>query len=313
MSNCSCNICNKKHQSSRHCRGSCSLSHTFCVPFCIPSQGRIGPIGPTGASGGIGSTGEIGPTGSTGEIGPTGSTGEIGPTGSTGEVGPTGSTGEVGPTGSTGEVGPTGSTGEVGPTGSSAITELGAFFGMPAGPSNTGINDYPATIATSAIGPSVAGLSAINFPRLSAPTIGGIIINNPGIAQTDNTEFILPSVGTYHVSWHISVNEPAQWSLWITTDGSGTAIVAGGPGGLFSQFKTDISGLYSTTGSGVASQVGQADLTSQLNGDVIFRNPIAGSAIQIRNYAASGGTVTVTPLPGGTQAQAIVLNIQRLI
>jgi hypothetical protein len=34
--------------------------------------------------------------------------------------------------------------------------------------------------------------------------------------------------------------------------------------------------------------------------------------IQIRNFAASGGTVTVTPLPGGTQAQAVSLIIQQL-
>lgn len=214
--------------------------------------------------------------------------------------------------GPTGPTGPQGVTGVTGPAGINAIIELGAFFGMPAGPSNTGVNDYPGTIAASAIGPSVAGLSAINFPRLSAPIVGAIAINNPGAAQSDNTEFILPSVGTYRVSWHISVDEPAQWSLWITTDASSTVIVAGGPGGLFSQFKTDASGSYSPSGSGVPSQVGQADLVAQLNGDVIFRNPVAGSAIQIRNYASSGGTVTVTPVPGGTQAQAVVLNIQRL-
>ena len=47
-------------------------------------------------------------------------------------------------------------------------------------------------------------------------------------------------------------------------------------------------------------------------GDVVFQNTVANSAIQVRNYAASGGTVTVTPLPGGTQAQAVGLIIQRL-
>jgi hypothetical protein len=192
---------------------------------------------------------------------------------------------------------------------------------MPAGPGNTSVDDYPATIAASAAGPSVAAplgvagpISSINFPRLSAPSVGGIIINNPGPLQTNNSEFILPSVGTYRISWHISVDEPAQWGLWISTDGSGTIVVPPiGGGGLFSSFITDPSGSYSPSGTGTPGTIGQATGTSQLTGDVVIRNPVAGAAIQIRNYAASGGTVTVTPLPGGTQAQAAVLIIQRLV
>jgi len=189
---------------------------------------------------------------------------------------------------------------------------MGAFFGMPAGPSNTLASDYPATVAISAAGPSVAAGSAINFPRLAAPIIGGISINDPGAAQTNNTEFILPSIATYNVRWHISVDEAAQWSLWISTNGSSVVVVPpGGGGGLFSQFKTDINGNYSASGTGVASQIGQATGTSQLSGDVTFRNPVAGAAVQIRNYAAAAA-LTVTPVPGGTQAQGVVLLIQRV-
>jgi hypothetical protein len=168
---------------------------------------------------------------------------------------------------------------------------------MTAGPGNTGVNDYPATISASAAGPSVAGGSAINFPRLMAPTVGGIFINDPGAGQTKNTEFVLPSIGTYRVSWHISVDEPAQWTLWFDT-----APTPGG-GGSF---------LPYTTALGTPGTVGQATGTSQLAGDVLFRNTVPGTAIQIRNFAASGGSVTVTPLPGGTQAQAVVLIIERL-
>jgi hypothetical protein len=168
---------------------------------------------------------------------------------------------------------------------------------MTAGPGNTGANDYPATIAASAAGPSVAGLSAINFPRTAAPVVGGIVINNPGPAQTDNTEFLLPAQGTYRVTWHISVDEPAQWSLWI-------GVAAGqAPGGNFNPL---------TVASGSPSTVGQATGTAQLVGDVVFQTPFPNAVIQIRNYAASGGTVTVTPLPGGTQAQAVAMVIERL-
>jgi|GEM_PF-6948640 len=274
---------------------------------CIRNNGKPGSMGATGASGiGRGTTGATGPAG-----GATGATGLalLGATGASGlfVIGATG-VGLLGATGASGlfVIGATGASGlsVIGATGVGGVTELGAFFGMTAGPSNTGTNNYPGTISSSAIGPSVAGLSAINFPRLMVPSIGGIIINNPGPAQTNNTEFILPSVGTYRVKWHISVDEPAQFSLWISTDGNGTIIAPIGVGGTFSQ-------IFAS--NGVPSQVGQADLTAQLTGDTIFNNPVAGAAIQVRNYASSAGTVTVTPLPGGTEAQSVVLIIQRLV
>ena len=175
------------------------------------------------------------------------------------------------------------------------VVEFASFFGMSAGPGNTGINDYPATIQISAPGPSVASGSALNFPRASAPAVGGIVINNPGPSQSNNTEFILPSVGTYRVTWHISVDEPAQMSLWIN---SGPAF----PGGMFIELRT---------ASGAPSNVGQSIGSTQLVGDVIFRNTVANSAIQIRNFA-SPSSLSITPQPGGTRAQAVSLIIQRL-
>jgi hypothetical protein len=168
---------------------------------------------------------------------------------------------------------------------------------MTTGPGNTGIDDYPATITASAAGPSVAAGSAINFPRAAVAATGGIVINDPGVSQADNTEFLLPVQGIYRVTWHISVDEPAQWSLWLSANPSPA------PGGEFNPLVVAL---------GDPSTVGQATGTSQLVGDVVFETPFADVAIQIRNYAASGGTVTVTPLPGGTQAQAVVLTIERL-
>jgi hypothetical protein len=245
-------------------------------------RGHEGPTGPAGIPGTATNTGATGPAGSTG------------PTGATGAPGTATNTGATGPTGAAGAPGTAANTGATGPSGLSAFA---SFFGMPTGPGNTGANDYPATIAASAAGPSVAGLSAINFPRSAAPAVGGIVINNPGGAQTNNTEFLLPAQGTYRVTWHISVDEPAQWSLWI-------GVLSGqGPGGQFNPH---------TVALGRPSSIGQATGTSQLVGDVIFATPFANAVIQIRNFAASGGTVTVTPLPGGTQAQAVVLNIERL-
>jgi hypothetical protein len=243
--------------------------------------GPTGPTGPTGAASTI-----TGPTGPAGSTGPIGNTGQTGPSG-------TGFTGPTGPAGSTGATGPAGETGL-------GLSQFASFFGMTNGPSNIGANDYPATIGASPAGPSVAGLSAVNFPR-TAVNFGGITINNPGAAQTNNTEFVLPSVGVYRVTWHISITEPGQMSMWISTDGLGTVVAVGAPGGLFDQFKVAL---------GVPSQTGQDTGTNQLYGDTIFTNPVAGSAIQIRNYA--GVALTVSVLPGGTQAQAVVLNIERL-
>ena len=92
------------------------------------------------------------------------------------------------------------------------------------------------------------------------------------------------------------VDEPAQWSLWIGVAASQA------PGGLFNPH---------TVALGTPSTVGQAAGTSQLVGDVVFATPFANAVIQIRNFA-SAAAVTVTPLPGGTQAQAVALIIERL-
>jgi hypothetical protein len=87
---------------------------------------------------------------------------------------------------------------------------------MSAGPVNMGSNDYPATIAIWATDPSGASRSAINFPcRISSSS--EIVINNPDSAQTDNTEFYLTNAGIYRATWHISVDEPCKWTLWMST------------------------------------------------------------------------------------------------
>ena len=295
---------NHHHNRRREC---CARGIVPCKT-CPPNRfGCFGPGAPGNSAGGSrGPRGSRGSRGSRGPRGFSGGTGTIGATGAAGATDPTG----AGATGAAGVAGPAGATGATGA--SVGLTQFASFFGITAVPGNTGVDDYPALIAASAAAPSGAGLSAINFPRLATPVVGGVTINNPGAAQTDNTEFVLPSVGTYRVTWHISVDEAAQWSLWISTDGAMNVIAVVGTGGLFSPFRTDVTGNYSTTGTGTSSTVGQADLTAQMTGDVVIRNPVAGAAIQIRNFAASGGTVTVTPLPGGTQAQAVVLTIMRL-
>ena len=90
------------------------------------------------------------------------------------------------------------------------------------------------------------------------------------------------------------MNEPAQWGLWVKH--------------TLDRWRRSLYSSPHRTGSPESSW--SSNGTSQLVGDVIFNNTIAGSAIQIRNFASSAGAVTVTPVPGGTQAQAVVLIIR---
>jgi len=62
---------------------------------------------------------------------------------------------------------------------------------------------------------------------------------------------------------------------------------------------------------GTPSTVGQVTCTAQLVGDVVRERSFKDAVIQIRNFA-SAAAVTVTPLPGGTQARAAVLVIEQL-
>lgn len=195
------------------------------------------------------------------------------------------------------------------------VIELASFFGMTAGSGNPGPDDYAVPIAVSAAGSSSntgAASVAINFPRVAAPAVGGIVINNPNTVSTQggegnqffNTEFLLPSVGTYNVRWHISVNEAAQFSLF-------TSVIPYPPTNGTGSFTPLVVPPVGLNAGGNPSQSGQATGTVIYNGDVTFYNAVAGTAIQIRNFASSAALI-VTPIPGGTNAQAAVITITRL-
>jgi len=295
------------HTMCKKCRKSCNDDCSPCCQLIPGAPGAPGAAGPTGSAGPTGPsggpTGVAGPTGATGFTGPTGATGFTGPTGATGFTGPTGptgpsgATGASGATGDTGGTGATGSTGATGAAGTTPFAEFASFYGMPAGPGNiSGVNDYPNPIAIGA-SPAVAGTSAINFPRTVIAN-GGIFINNIGAAQTDNTEFILPSVGAYRITWHALFAQPAQLSLFFNN--APTPITGGG---LFS--------VYVFAG-GQPGDVERDVGTTQLIGDVIYNNTVAGAAIQIRNFISTGAITIPPPAGAGTQAQAVTLTIQRV-
>ena len=213
--------------------------------------------------------------------------------------GPTGPSGPTGPDGPTGPAGATGSEGPTGPEGVASVLEYGCWFGMSAGPGNSGINDYPANVTETAPAPSFALTSALNFPRQVVTPSPGLQINNPGLLQTNNTEFLLSDVGVYRLHWHISVDQPAQWGLWVSV------APFQAPGGLFTPYVVAL---------GQPACIGQATGTSQLSGDLLFLNSTSGNIYQIRNEAASGGGagLTVSQTPGGQNAQSAIILFTRI-
>ncbi|MHB8233495.1 MAG: hypothetical protein ACYDHT_02460 [Solirubrobacteraceae bacterium] len=129
--------------------------------------------------------------------------------------------------------------------------------------------DNPATVG--------AG-SPVEFPR-DGPSSGGI-------ARDSASEFVIPHLGTYRVTFSVSVNEPGQ--LVIAVD-SGSGMVA------------------------VPYTVyGRATGTSLITGEAFVRTSAVNSAIEVRNPTGNSPALTVTPNAGGTQATVASILIQQL-
>jgi hypothetical protein len=217
-------------------------------------RGARGPAGARGARGAVGPAGARGPIGAKGPIGPEGAAGPMGPIG---PAGVTGATGAIGPRGATGA---TGATGAVGPTGASGTSRFAEFFAlMPP--------DNAATVASG---------SAVAFPQ-----------NGPGdgsgsITRTGPSTFLLSSIGTYNVSFVVSVNEPGQLELAL----NGTALA------------------YTV--------IGRATGTSEIVGESLVATTTANAVLTVINPAGEASALTITPLAGGTHPVGASLVIQRL-
>jgi hypothetical protein len=187
--------------------------------------------------------------------------GTAGPTGSTGPTGPTGATGATGPTGvdgSTGATGVDGVTGATGPTGANSVTEYADFFAlMPP--------DNPATVPMNA---------SVQFPQ-DGPASGGI-------TRTSAGQFQLSEVGTYRVSWQVSVSEAGQLCLCLN-------------GGVLPY-----------------SVVGRATGTTQIVGDVLIVTSVPYSILSVINPPGNSPALTITPIAGGTHSVSASLVITRI-
>lgn len=203
-------------------------------------------------------SGPRGNTGAQGKTGPRGRTGRRGKTGARGKTGPTGAQGPAGAQGANGApgaMGPAGTTGATGPIGPADYAEFYAL--MPA--------DNPATVA--------AG-GAVAFPQ-NGPTSGSI-------ARINTSSFLLPSVGTYRVSFSVPITEAGQLVLSLNS-----------------------SELSYTV-------VGRATGTTPIAGESLVTTSTANSVLSVLNPTGSNVALTVTPAAGGVDAVSASLIVERL-
>jgi len=263
--------------------GTQSRARASCLPLCPPGT-CIGVPGPTGPQGPPGAAGPQGPPGATGPQGPAGATGPQGPTGATGPQGPTGATGATGATGPAGQsvVGasePPGvncANGGVKYTSATGVDYVcnGASQG---GTGGTGTYGYFYALMPPDNADTVAAASAVDFPRE---------LGTSTISRASASEFILPEIGVYEVSWQVSVSEAGQLVLGLD---SGSGVVE----------------LPDTV-------VGRATGTSQITGHVVLVTTSAFSRLSVRNPAGNTPALTVTPLAGGTHPVSASLVIKQI-
>ena len=285
----SCNENSNNYKKNCKSDSICKGINNYCSGYLIgvpgptgPTGPAGGPTGPTGATGATGPQGLIGATGATGPqglIGPTGATGPqgligpTGPTGSTGAPGVTGATGATGPQGLIGSTGPQGVTGDVGPAGATGATGATGTTG-PAGSISDFADFYALMPPDNAA--TVAPGTDVSFPQ-DGPNSG------TGISRVSASSFNLSEIGTYYISFQVSVTEAGH--LQLTLNGAPLAYTV----------------------------VGRATGTSQIVGIAIVTTSSINSILTVRNPADNAPALTITPLAGGTQpvsAHVVILKIQ---
>jgi hypothetical protein len=134
------------------------------------------------------------------------------------------------------------------------VLDFGSFF-FVAPPDNA---------ATVAIG------GAVDFPQNGPDTDG-----NPGtgIRRAGVDSFILPAIGTYEITYQVSVTEAGQ--LVLTLDSGG------GP--------LELSNTVA----------GRATGTSQIVNSVLITTTVVDSVLTVSNPLANSTALTITPLAGG--------------
>lgn len=123
---------------------------------------------------------------------------------------------------------------------------------------------------------TVAPGTDVDFPQ-DGPTSG-----TGAVVRISTSEFQLSTIGTYQVSFQVSVTEAGQ--LILTLNGADLAYTV----------------------------VGRATGTSQIVGISLIQTTVADSILTVRNPAGNSTALTITPLAGGTRPVSAHLVITRL-
>lgn len=184
-----------------------------------------------------------------------------GPAGVAGARGPAGAVGAAGANGSQGVTGQNGAVGATGPAGA-AGTVLGfaEFYALMPG-------DNSSTIAPGA---------PVSFPQTGPVDGSGTIL------WLTSTQFELTAIGTYEVTFQVSVSEAGQLELVL----NGIAL------------------SYSV--------VGRATGTSQLIGESLVATTTVDSVLKVQNPLGNSTALTITPNAGGASPVSASLVIKRL-
>jgi hypothetical protein len=152
-----------------------------------------------------------------------------------------------------------GSTGPTGPTGTGGVLDYADFYALMPG-------DNAATVGVG---------TAVAFPQ-NGPTSAG------GITRTADTTFQLAAIGTYMVTWQVSVDEAGQLDL-----------------------KLDAAELPATV-------VGRATGTNQIVGVALVTTASTNSILSVCNPTGNSTALTITPNAGGAGAVSAHLVIVRI-
>jgi hypothetical protein len=129
-------------------------------------------------------------------------------------------------------------------------------------------NDNTATVAPG---------SAISFPQ-NGPTSGLITRSS----TTPTSEFIIPDIGTYSITWQVSIAEAGQLVL-------------------------SVNGVEDAR-----TVVGRATGTSQIIGNTLLTTSTLNTTLSLNNPSGNPVALTVNPVAGGTHAVSASIIIKRL-
>jgi hypothetical protein len=122
---------------------------------------------------------------------------------------------------------------------------------------------------------TVAVSSAVEFPNAG-------LTSGSDITATSSTQFQLSVIGTYMVSWQVSINEPGQLVL-------------------------ELNGVENLT-----TVVGRANGASQIVGNRLITTVTSNSILRVVNPTGNSTALTITPSAGGARPVSASLVITRL-